>query len=157
MHITDPSGDLFSKCAACDKFNAAWFVHAALICPFVIVKLKEIARLHTLSKATKKCGRGFLHQLHLLLSTLADLEVLSLHDWQQENSLWFMVPVSKRCEGGWYFFSASSFLHSNVKLCESWWKPKTRIVHSRVNRNQFWCSFVFTNVQTEVILMKNQL
>lgn len=136
MHITDCSGDLFSKCAVGDKFNAAWFLHATLICPFVILKLKESARLHALSRARKKCDRGFLHRLHLLLSTLADLEVLSLHDWQQENSLWFGMTVWKRCESGWCVFTELLFCIVRWSLVSH---NESSIVHSTVSRNQFSC------------------
>ena len=62
----------------------------------LMVDLKELARVCTLSGVTKECRRAFLHQIHRLLSTVADLEALSLHDWQQENNVWFQDDKSQR-------------------------------------------------------------
>lgn len=133
MRITDCSSDLFSKCAVCDTSSASWFLHTALICPFVMGKLKETTRLCTLSRATKKCRRSSRLRLHLLLTTLADLEVLSLHGWKQENSLGFMMTVSKRCESGLYCFSE---LFCFAWKTSQWVTMKARDMHCSFKAKQ---------------------
>ncbi len=152
MHITDCSGDLFSKCAVCDKFNAARFLHATLICPFVILKLKESARLYTLSRAGKEAEAEASYIVY----------IFCFQPWQTLKCYPCMTGSKKIVFGlGWQsqrdvkvggMSSPSFILHSEVKALWVTMKAQDTVVHSRVNRNQFLCSFLFTNKQTKVIL-----
>lgn len=100
----------------------------------------------------KKSWRAFLHRLHLSLSTLTDLEVLSLHDWQQENSLWFRTTVSKRCESGWYVVSELFYAQRGKALWVTMEAQDPHCSFKGKQKNPFLCSLLFTNMQTRLML-----